>query len=119
VRVVFKNMPLPFHDLARPMAKAAVAADAQGHFWDMHDRLFALTRTADRAALDGIAGSLGLDVARFDRDLDDPALDARIDEDTADGKALGVTGTPTFFVNGRRVVGAQPEAVFEKAIARK
>jgi protein-disulfide isomerase len=119
VRVVFKNLPLPFHDLARPMAKAAVAADAQGHFWDMHDRLFALTGTADRAALDGMARSLGLDVARFDRDLDDPSLDARIDADAADAKALGVTGTPTFFVNGRRIVGAQPSAVFEKAIARK
>jgi protein-disulfide isomerase len=119
VRVVFKNLPLPFHDLARPMAKAAVAADAQGHFWEMHDRLFALTGTADRAALDVVARSIGLDVARFDRDLDDPSLDARIDADDADAKALGVTGTPTFFVNGRRVVGAQPAAVFEKAIVKR
>jgi protein-disulfide isomerase len=119
VRVVFKNLPLPFHDLARPMARAAVAADAQGHFWEMHDRLFALTGTADRAALDGIARGLGLDVVRFDRDLDDPSLDARIDTDDADAKALGVKGTPTFFVNGRRVVGAQPAAVFEKAIAKR
>jgi protein-disulfide isomerase len=119
VRVVFKNLPLPFHDLARPMAKAAVAADAQGHFWDMHDRLFALTGTVDRTALDGVARSLGLDVARFDRDLDDPSLDARIDADDADAKALGIKGTPTFFVNGRRIVGAQPAAVFEKAIAKR
>ncbi len=119
VRVVFKNLPLPFHDLARPMAKAAVAADAQGHFWEMHDRLFALTAPADRAALDGLARGLGLDVARFDRDLDDPSLDARIDADEADAKALGVTGTPTFFVNGRRLVGAQPATVFEKAIAKR
>jgi len=119
VRVVFKNLPLPFHDLARPMARAAVAADAQGHFWEMHDRLFALTGTADRAALDGVARSIGLDVATFDRDLDDPSLDARIDADDADAKALGVTGTPTFFVNGRRVVGAQPAAIFEKAIAKR
>jgi protein-disulfide isomerase len=119
VRVVFKNLPLPFHDLARPMARAAVAADAQGHFWEMHDRLFALTGKADRAALDGVARDLGLDVARFDRDLDDPSLDARIDADDADAKALGVKGTPTFFVNGRRVVGAQPASVFEKAIAKR
>ncbi|MGD0525948.1 MAG: thioredoxin domain-containing protein [Polyangiaceae bacterium] len=119
VRVVFKNLPLPFHDHARLMAKAAVAADAQGHYWDMHDRLFALTGTVDRGTLDGVARTLGLDVARFDRDLDDPALDARIDADGADAKALGVKGTPTFFVNGRRIIGAQPAAVFEKAIARK
>src|SRR6202035_1899405 len=115
VRVVFKNLPLPFHDHARPMARAALAADAQGRFWDMHDRLFTLTGTVDRAALDRVARELGLDLARFDRDLDDPSLDARLDADGADAAALGVKGTPTFFVNGRRVIGAQPAAVFEKA----
>jgi protein-disulfide isomerase len=119
VRIVFKNRPLPFHDHARAMAKAAVAADAQGRFWPMHDRLFTLTGTIDRAAFDEIARDLGLDVARFDHDLDDPALDARIDADDADATALGVTGTPTFFVNGHRVVGAQPPAEFERAIAKK
>jgi protein-disulfide isomerase len=117
VRFVFKNLPLPFHTHARLMAKAAVAADAQGHFWEMHDRLYTLAGPVDRAALDRAAQALGLDVARFDRDLDDASLDARIDVDEADAKALGVKGTPTFFVNGRRVVGAQPAAVFEKAIA--
>ena len=117
VRFVFKNLPLPFHTHARLMARAAVAADAQGHFWDMHDRLYTLAAPVDRAALDRAAQALGLDLARFDRDLDDPSLDARIDADEADGKALGVKGTPTFFVNGRRIVGAQPSAVFEKAIA--
>jgi protein-disulfide isomerase len=119
VRVVFKNLPLPFHDHARAMAKAAVAADAQGRFWDMHDRLFALTGTVDRAAFDRIAADLHLDVARFDRDLDDASLDARIDADKADATALHVTGTPTFFVNGHRVTGAQPPDVLERAIAQK
>ena len=119
VRVVFKNLPLPFHDHARAMAKAAVAADAQGHFWEMHDRLLSLTGPADRAALDGLANDLSLDAARFDRDEDDASLDARIDADSADATALGVKGTPTFFVNGRRIVGAQAADVFEKAIAMK
>ncbi len=119
VRVVWKNLPLPFHDHARAMAKAAVAADAQGRFWQMHDRLFALTGTVDRAAFDRIAADLHLDVARFDRDLDDPSLDARIDADNTDATALGVNGTPTFFVNGHRLTGAQPVDVFERAIARK
>jgi protein-disulfide isomerase len=117
VRFIFKNLPLPFHTHARLMAKAAVAADGQGHFWEMHDRLFTLSSPVDRPALDRAAQELGLDVARFDRDLDDASLDARIDADDADGKALGVKGTPTFFVDGRRIVGAQPAAVFEKAIA--
>jgi protein-disulfide isomerase len=119
VRVVFKNLPLPFHDQARPMARAALAADAQGRFWEMHDRLFALTGPADRAALDRVAREAGLDVARFDRDLDDASLDARLDADSADAAALGVKGTPTFFVNGHRIVGAQPPAVFERAIAKR
>jgi protein-disulfide isomerase len=116
VRVVFKNQPLPFHDHARIMAKAALAAEAQGHFWEMHDRLFDMTGTVDQAALDAVAKQLGLDVARFDRDMADPATEARIDADQADAKTLGVKGTPTFFVDGHRVVGAQPAAVLEKAI---
>jgi protein-disulfide isomerase len=119
VRFVFKNRPLPFHDHARAMAKAAIAADAQGRFWEMHDRLFVLAAGADRGAIERVAGDLRLDVARFDRDFDDPALDARIDADNADAAALGVTGTPTFFVNGRRITGAQPAAVFEQAIEKK
>jgi protein-disulfide isomerase len=119
VRVVFKNLPLPMHDHARLMARAAIAADAQGRFWEMHDRLFRLTGNVDRAALDRVAHDVGLDGARFDRDLDDPSLDARIDADDADAAALGVKGTPTFFVNGHRIVGAQPAAVFERAIARR
>lgn len=118
VRVVFKNRPLPFHAHARAMAKAALAAGAQGRFWEMHDRLFALGDAPDRASLDDVARTLGLDVARFDRDLDDASLDARIDADDTDATALDVKGTPTFFVNGRRIVGAQPAAVFEQAIAK-
>lgn len=117
VRLVFKNLPLPFHDHARLMARAAVAAEAQGHFWEMHDRLFALAGPVDRAVLEGVARELGLDVARFDRDLDDRSVEARVAADEADAKALGVKGTPTFFVDGHRVVGAQPVATFEKAIA--
>ena len=119
VRLVFKNLPLPIHDHARLLARAAVAADAQGRFWEMHDRLLSSTGTLDAAALDRVARDVGLDVARFDRDLGDASFDARIDADAADAKALGVKGTPTFFVNGRRVVGAQPASVFEKAIAKR
>jgi protein-disulfide isomerase len=119
VRVVFKNLPLPMHEHARLMARAAVAADGQGRYWEMHDRLLSLKGAPDRAALDAIARDLRLDVARFERDLDDASLDARIDADAADATALGVKGTPTFFVNGRRIIGAQPAAVFEQAITKR
>jgi protein-disulfide isomerase len=119
VRLVFKNLPLPFHDHARLAARGALAAQAQGRFWEFHDRLFARSGTSlDRAGLLKIAADLGLDPARFGRDLDDPKIEERIARDEADAKALGVNGTPTFFVNGRRVAGAQPQAAFEAMIAK-
>lgn len=119
VRFVFKNLPLPFHEHARLAARGALAADGQGRFWEFHDRLFARPGTAlDRSGLIKIATDLGLDAARFARDLDDPKIEERIARDEADAKALGVNGTPTFFVNGRRIPGAQPQAAFEAAIAK-
>ncbi len=117
VRVVFKNLPLPFHTQARPMARAALAAGEQGRFWEMHDRLFAIGGTPDAAAIEKAARDVGLDLARWRRD--EAAIEARIDADVADGEALGVKGTPTFFVNGHRLVGAQPLATFETAVAKR
>jgi protein-disulfide isomerase len=119
VRVVFKNLPLPIHGDARLAAKAALAADAQGRFWDFHDRLYAQSTGAlDRMMLTRIAADLRLDVERFSRDLGDSALDGRIAKDETDAAALGVAGTPTFFVNGYRIDGALPIATFEAVIAK-
>jgi protein-disulfide isomerase len=120
VRIVFKNLPLPFHANARIAAKAAIAADLQGRFWDFHDRVYGRAGSPiDRPALDKIAQDLGLDMTRFARDIDDPATEARIAGDEADAAALKVRGTPTFFVNGRRVIGAQPASALEQAIAKR
>ncbi|HEX8791717.1 MAG TPA: thioredoxin domain-containing protein [Polyangiaceae bacterium] len=118
VRVVFKNMPLPMHEHARLAAKAALAAGEQGKYWEYHDVLFAHPNALGRAALEGYAADLGLDTRRFDRDLDDPRLEARLQADVSDANALGVKGTPTLFVNGHRVVGAQPLAMLERAAAK-
>jgi protein-disulfide isomerase len=119
VRLVFKSLPLPFHVHARFAAKAALAADDQGHFWEFHDRLYArIGKSIDRAALEQIAGDVGLDVARFARDSDSAETEARIVSDKTDADALKVESTPTFFVNGRRVVGAQDVSLFEAAIAK-
>ncbi len=118
VRVVWKQRPLPFHDHARLYALAVRAADAQGRFWQMHDRLLALTAPADPAELVAIAGEVGLDTGRFGRDLDDPAIAERLAADVAEAESMGVKATPTFFVNGLRVVGAQPLPVFELAIEK-
>ena len=120
VRIVFKNDPLPIHAHARLAADAGVAAANQGHFWELHDRLFGRPAAAlDRANLLKIAADMNLDAARFAADLDDPRTDERVQRDADEAKALGVNGTPTFFVNGHRVIGAQPQATFEAAIAKR
>jgi protein-disulfide isomerase len=106
VRFVFRNFPLPMHPNARIAAQAAMAAHAQGKFWDMHDQLFANQAALDRASLDKTAEKLGLDMARFARDIDGPQVKALIDADVAAAAAAGVRGTPTLFVNGRPVSGA-------------
>lgn len=123
VRIAFKNYPLPFHDDAPRAAAAGVAAQNQGRFWELHDRLFTPGAALDEEGLLAHARALGLDVERFQRDLDDPATKARVEADIAEAQRVGVQGTPTFFVNGERVVGAQPLAAFvpliDQALAQR
>jgi protein-disulfide isomerase len=103
VRLVFKHFPIESHVHARDAALAAMAAHEQGKFWEMHDRLFASGGRIDRQAALRAAGELGLDVRRFERDLDSPELAQRLERDRQDGLAAGLSGTPTFYVNGRRL----------------
>lgn len=116
LRFAFRNQPLPFHSHARLAAKAALAAGDQGKFWEYHDALFAHQDALDREALERYAADLGLDVARFRAALDDTALDAAIRVDTDEASRLHVEGTPTSFVNGRRIMGAQPLSVFRDVV---
>jgi len=118
VKVAFKHRPLPMHDHARGAAKASLAAEAQGRFWEYHDVLLAHRDALDRASLEGYAATLGLDTKRFARDLDDPRLEARVSADETQASKLHVEGTPTAFVNGRRITGAQPLAVYKAAVER-
>ncbi len=106
VRLVWKHLPLPFHANAVPAAVAAEAARQQGKFWEMHDRLFASQAALSEAAYRAAAKELGLDLARFERALKDPSTRARVEEDANAAAAAGVTGTPTFVVNGEPVTGA-------------
>jgi protein-disulfide isomerase len=106
VRLVFRQFPLPMHPDAELGARATLAAQQQGYFWAMHDRLFANRTKMKRDDLVGHAKALGLDVAKFEADLDDPALIKRLERDKAIGGRLGVRGTPAFFVNGVRHGGA-------------
>jgi protein-disulfide isomerase len=108
VRVVFRNMPLPMHAKAEAAALAGLAAHRQGKFWEMHDALFATQGKFEPDDLDALADEIGLDLAKYRSDIADPALAKALQKDIADAKALGISGTPSFLVNGRLVVGARP-----------
>jgi protein-disulfide isomerase len=116
VRLVFRDYPLPFHDRARPAAEAAACANEQGKFWEYHDKLFAGQRDLSDAKLKAMAGELGLDQAKFDACLASGKFEAQIDEDMKAGEAVGVSGTPAFFINGRMLSGAQPFEAFQVII---
>ncbi|MFT4705466.1 MAG: protein-disulfide isomerase [Bradymonadia bacterium] len=118
VRIVFHQMPLPMHPGAHLGHQAALAAHAQGKFWEMHDILFMAEnrQSMSREDLIGYATTLELDVAAFTAALDDETYKAQVDEEVALASTLGIRGTPNFMVNGRNVRGAQPFAAFETII---
>jgi len=102
VRVVFKHNPLPFHSNADLAARAAVAAQKQGHFWQMHHLLFQNQRSLNAPDIDQYARDAGLNIDQFHADLAAPETAARVKREMAEGKRIGVEGTPTIFVNGRQ-----------------
>jgi protein-disulfide isomerase len=116
VVVAFKHYPLPFHRNAKPAAVASLAAHRQGKFWPMHDKLFANQRALSEDDLVSYAKDLGLDVAKFEKDMKDPELMKWVESDMAEGQKIGVRGTPATFINGRMVSGAQPYDAFKKII---
>lgn len=117
VRLVYRHYPLSsMHPHADRAAQAAVEAQRQGAFWAYHDLLFRYRDRLTDVDLLGYADSLGLDVAMFEKALREETHADVVAEDLALGRALAVTGTPTFFVNGYRLVGVPPLWVFEEAI---
>lgn len=116
VRVVFRHNPLPRHRNAALAAEASVEAQAQGRFWEFHDALFKKQGTRDRAALEAVAFEVGMDLGRFKSALDSRRGRGDVEQDTTEAKNRGVSGTPTFFINGTPVVGAQPIEVLSKAV---
>jgi protein-disulfide isomerase len=119
VKVVWRNMPLPFHADAPLAAEAAQEAFAQAGnkgFWKYHEKLFANQQAIKRPDLEKYAEELGLDVAKFKAALDNHTHKALIDKDIEVAKQAGVSGTPAFTVNGYFVSGAQPFPAFNKVI---
>jgi protein-disulfide isomerase len=116
VQIVFKHLPLSFHNNAENAALAAEAARQQGKFWELHDRMFANQMALDRPSLEKHAQELGLDLAKFKAAMDDPKVKERVEADKKQAAQFGASGTPTFFVNGRKLVGAQPFESFQAVI---
>ncbi len=116
VRVVFKHNPLPFHKDAMPAAQATLAARDQGKFWQMHDKLFANQRELKRENLEKYAGEIKLNMGRFKAALDNNTHKAEIEQDQKLARSLGASGTPSFFINGRNLRGAQPFPAFKAVI---
>lgn len=126
-KIIFRHFPLSFHQNAQKSAEAAECANRQGKFLEYHDLLFNnsqsdgtglnlpdLKKYADQLGLN--KGTLGFGKNRFNDCLDKGEAADVVSKDTAEGTASGVTGTPSFFINGKKVVGAQPYSVFETAI---
>ena len=116
IRYVSRQFPLDIHPHAAGAARAAVCADEQGRYWQLHDMLFAHQEALGKRDLAGYARELGLDMGRYSTCLRAPATQARVERDLADGRRYGVTGTPAFFINGRVIRGAQPYAQFKSAL---
>ena len=123
VKLYYRHFPLDFHPAAMPSALASECANEQEKFWEYHDKIFQeqdkiAGKTADviTTQLKSFAQKLGLNASRFSSCLDNAKYQANVDADLNDGRTAGVSGTPTFFINGKRIVGAQPYASFKALI---
>lgn len=109
-------MPLSIHKDAPAAHAASVAAQKQGKFWEFHDKLFTNQKNLKLDAFRQHATELGLDAKRFEADFLDLSSKKVVDTDASQASALGITGTPAFFINGRYLRGAKPFEDFAKLI---
>ncbi len=123
VKFVYRDYPLGFHPAAKPSAVAANCAGEQGKYYEMHDKIFAEqdkkgegTVQFENSEIQSWVGQIGLDTSKFNQCFSSGKYDAEIDKDTADGSAAGVEGTPTFFINGQKIIGAQPYSIFKSTL---
>jgi protein-disulfide isomerase len=105
VKVIFKQFPLDSHPQARIAAQAALAAHQQGKFWELHDVMFANRNSLSREAIIGWARKTGIDMKRFNADLDSEPIKKAVAKDIEDGENAGVAATPTVFVDGQHYNG--------------
>lgn len=123
IKFYYKHFPLSFHQNAQKAAEAYECALDQGKQWEYHDKLFENSQAdgsgLNAADLKKYASELGLDTAKFNDCLDSGRMAGKVSADTAEGAQNGVSGTPTFFINGEAIVGAQPYSAFKAVIDAK
>jgi protein-disulfide isomerase len=121
VQYMMFDLPLPFHPNAKPAALAARCAGDQNKYWEMHEKLFSnqdkwSAETDTKATFTGYAKEIGLNTAKFDTCVSSGQFNQTIDDSLAFATKMGASGTPTFYINGKQLVGAQPYAEFKKAL---
>jgi protein-disulfide isomerase len=119
VRLVFKQFPLDSHKDAEFGAEAALSAQAQGKFWEMHDLLYAGFPDLSRKTIMNYAKEIGLDINRFTADLDSHKFKARVRSEEQEGEVAGVDGTPTFFINGKKYGGTFEASIVAPLIKKE
>ncbi len=122
-RLVYRHFPLDFHPASKPSAEALECAGEQGKFWQLHDKIFAEEAKKGQGTIEygkpdikRWALGLGMNAIQFNKCLDADKYAGRIEADTNYGASIGVSGTPAFFINGKRLIGAQPFATFKATI---
>jgi len=116
VKLAFRHLPLSFHQYAQKTAEASECANEQGKFWEYHDTVFNNQDQLSDTILSTWAGEIGLDVKKFDDCLESGKYKEKVQADSNDAGSYGVSGTPSFFINGKLLVGAQPYEAFQQVI---
>ena len=116
IRLILKNYPYKYRDYSHIAAVALLAAGDQGKYWEMHDIMIKNSPTLDRESLIRYAKEIGLDIQKFTSDLDSMKHKKLIEKDENLAVSLDLYNTPTFFINGRKVIGNRPYEYLKKII---
>jgi len=121
IKLEYRHFPLSFHPQAKPLALVSECANDQGKFWEMHDKIFTINSEGGLAGATADtykqwAADLGLNTTEFNSCYDSGKHNELIDADSTLGSEIGVSGTPTFYINGQQMVGALPYQSFKDAI---
>ena len=116
VRWIYRDFPMSYHKDSQLAAEASEAAHTQGKYWEYHDLLYKNNDSLKKESLIKFAEELGLDMDKFKKDLESRKYKDEVEKDASDAVEAGVDGTPSFFINGRKIVGAQPYEEFARVI---